>query len=398
MVARPDSEPQAGPPPYRSGPTPPDPGEVPALAGAALTIDIGAIARNYRRVAMTAAPARTAAVVKADAYGLGLNQVAPALWAAGARLFFTAHPDEALALRELLPDARIAVLNGLMPGAARLYAQSALIPVLNHPGDIAAWAEECRLRQTRLPAFIHLDTGMNRLGLSPGDQAALAQAPQDLDRMHLLAWMTHLTAADDITDPSAENQLRTLNDSLARLPLAPVSIANSPGVFRDPAFRGDLVRPGCALYGVNPRPGRASPVEPVIRLDAKVLQIRDIGPGEAVGYGGSYVAERPLRIATLAIGYADGYMRHLSNSGVCILDGYHLPVVGRISMDLTTVDISALPQSRLAPGDMVTVIGPGVDVDAVANACGTIGYEVLTALGHRYHRIYRDTGINETQA
>ncbi len=364
------------------------PGIDPARAGAILTIDLGAIIANWRLLAQRIAPAECGAVVKADAYGLGAAAVAPALAAAGVRTFFVAHLTEAIALRALLPDALIGVFHGLMSGCEADYLEHRLLPVLNHPGEIDRWSALARRQAVALPAFIHIDSGMNRLGLGRADVEALAAAPHRLTGIALSAFMSHLACADEQDHPMSATQLAAFRAALARLPPAPASLCNSAGVFLGPEYRFDLARPGAALYGVNPTPWRANPMRPVVRLDGRVLQVRDVDSGMTVGYGATHKTGDPARIATISVGYADGYLRSLSGRGTVAVAGRLVPVIGRVSMDLITVEITSLPEGLVQPGTLVELIGPHLDVDAVAGAAGTIGYEILTSLGRRHARRY----------
>ena len=327
-----------------------------------------------------------AAVVKADAYGLGAEAVAPALYAAGCRHFFTAHPAEAAALRPLLPGAMLAVLNGLWPGWEAVFTAQDLLPVLGSLGEIERWGDHARTLGRKLPALLHVDTGMNRLGLEPQEVAILADDPARLDGIELRYVMTHLAAAETPDDPLNERQRSRFAAACARLPKAPRSIANSSGLFLGPGFEADLGRPGAALYGLNPTPGRPNPQRPVVRLRTQVLQLRTIAAGETVGYNAAWTAARPSRIATVSIGYADGYPRSLSNRALAYFDEQPVPLVGRVSMDLATFDATDAP--ALQPGNWLDLIGPG-GVDALAEQAGTNGYEILTSLGRRYQRSYR---------
>lgn len=320
----------------------------------------------------------TGAAVKADAYGLGAAEVAPALAAAGCRHFFVAHAAEGMAVRAALgPGPTIAVLNGFAPGTDE---DAALTPVLNSPGDIAAWAG------TGAAAILHIDTGMARLGLSSAETAALAENPSPLAGLNLLCVMTHLACADDPAHPLNSEQAARFAAARARLPAAPFSFANSSGLFLGAPFASGLARPGCALYGLNPTPGRPNPMRPVVRLEVPVLQLREIPAGTPVGYGATWTAPRPSRIATVAAGYADGYLRSLSGHATARFKDRDVPLVGRVSMDLTTFDVTDHP--TIAPGSMIELIGPGTAPDDVAARAGTIGYEVLTSLGARYRREY----------
>ncbi len=373
-----------------------------ARAGAILEIDLPALAANWQRVAAEMGPAEAAAVVKADAYGLGLARAAPALWAAGARSFFVAQLDEGLRLRPLLPEAPIYVLNGLMAGAESDYLAHDLRPVLNSLEELARWRRvvtgEGRRAGTAPPAALQIDTGMSRLGLDARELATLTAEPERAAGLTLTHLMSHLASADLPGSSQSAEQLAEFR--AARRALAPAlgsprgaaggSLANSAGVFLGPDYHFDLARPGSALYGVNPTPGQPNPMRQVVRLKGKILQIREIDAHRGVGYGATWRARGPTRIATVAVGYADGYLRSLSNSGRALVGGQDVPVVGRVSMDLITLDVSALDESAARPGDFAELLGPALTVDAVGAAAGTIGYEVLTSLGRRYHRVYRE--------
>lgn len=351
-----------------------------------LAIDLDAIAANWRDLrARHGGP--TAAVVKADAYGLGAAAVAPRLHAAGCRQFCVAHPAEGAPLRPLLPDSEIIVFNGLWPGEAGFYVQHRLLPALGSLAEIAAWQAEAAREGRRLPAVLHVDTGMNRLGLDPGEVARLATEPERLDGIALRYVMTHLVSAECPEERLNNVQLDRFAAACARLPPAPRSIANSSGLFLGPGFRSNLARPGAALYGVNPTPGRPHPLRVPLRLRAQVLRVREVGAGESVGYNATWVARRPSRIATISVGYADGYHRALSGNGLACFDGEPVPLVGRVSMDLTTFDVTEQP--AIGVGDWLELLGPAMPPDRVAARAGTNGYEILTALGRRYHRVYR---------
>lgn len=352
-------------------------------AGAVLEIDLGAIVANWRLLGQIAAPAECAAVVKANAYGLGVAPVATALAAAGCRLFFVATLDEGIALRRALgAAAEIAVFNGPLPGTAAEFAAHALVPVLNDPGQIAEWAEAAGPH----PAMLHVDTGMARLGLSAREFAALVEAPPRI-RWRLV--MSHLACADQPAAVLNAAQRARFAAAAARLPEIAASLAASSGIFLGPSYHLNLVRPGAALYGVNPQPGCPNPMRQVVRLSARILQVRQIDRGETVGYGAAHVMAAPGRVATAAVGYADGWLRSLSRRGGGTIAGTRVPLIGRVSMDLVTFDVSAIPEELARPGVMIELLGTGYGVDDAAADAGTIGYEILTALGARYHRVYR---------
>jgi alanine racemase len=352
---------------------------------AVLHIDLAAIVANWRALATRAAPSAVAGVVKANAYGLGAVPVARALSAAGCRHFFVAHLSEGMALRAALgAGPMIAVLDGFTPGADE---NAGLVPVLNSLGDVLAHAAAGRGAGRARQALLHLDTGMARLGLDAGEQARLAADHSLLAGLDLLYVMSHLACGDEPDHPLNAEQAARFARTCAVLPKRPRSFANSSGLFLGANYASDLARPGCALYGINPTPGAPNPMLPVIRLEAPILQIRDIPSGASVGYGASFVAARPSRIATIAVGYADGYLRSLSGQGVAAYRDMILPMVGRVSMDLITLDVTDAP--GIVPGDVLQLIGGAApSPDDLAARAGTIGYEILTSLGDRYRRAY----------
>ena len=362
--------------------------------GAILTIDLDAIAANYRLLRGRLAGAACAAVVKADAYGLGMEHVAPALARAGCETFFVAHIDEGIELRRLLPDAGIHVFNGLHAGCEPVFAEHRLVPVLNSLGDIEAWARFCgRAGASPFPpADIHLDTGMTRLGLPPDEVDVLAGEPDRLGSIDVAYVLSHLACADEPGHGLNRRQVDAFRKARGALAAGAASLANSSGIFLGPDYHFDLARPGAALYGVAPVPGESNPMAQVVRLQGKILQVRDVDTPQTVGYGATHRIARRGRIATVAVGYADGYLRSLSNSGGANFGDIRVPVVGRVSMDLITLDVSDLPHRTARPGDLVDLIGPHNPVDRLAADAGTIGYEILTSLGSRYHRVYKGGG------
>jgi alanine racemase len=369
----------------------------PGAAGAILTIDLGALTDNYRLLRDRLSGADCAAVVKADAYGLGAARVAATLSRAGCRHFFVAHLQEGMALRETLPaDAEIFVLNGLMPGAEAACREARLTPVLNSLSQIDGWTALGRRRGQALPAILQVDSGMARLGLSPAEVDRLVRDPARLDGVALRAVMSHLACADEPDHPANRAQLAMFEAQRRRLPPAPASFANSSGIFLGTDYHFDLARPGAALYGVAPVPGAPNPMRAVVRLDARVIQTREIAAGHAVGYGHAFTAAGPMRIATLSVGYADGWLRSVGRTGFAYVGDRALPIAGRVSMDSLTLDITALPADMLKPGDFVELLGAHQSIDDVAAAAGTIGYEILTSLGGRYRRRYIDRSPSES--
>jgi alanine racemase len=361
-------------------------------AGAVLEIDLDALVANYRSLADTAKGAICAAVVKADGYGLGGLEVARALAACGCTHFFVAHVGEGIVLRQALPGIRIYILHGPPPGAEADCRAHRLIPVLNDPGQIERWAPRER-SSANLAAILHIDTGMNRLGLTENQVQALADRPADLGGLDIDFVISHLVAAEERDNPSNDAQRRRFDELRSRLPAAPAGLANSSGIFLGAPFHYDLVRPGVALYGVNPTPGSANPMAEVVNLKGKIVQVREIDRGQGVGYGATYRAAGKRKIATIPVGYADGYPRSLGNRAMASLAGVMVPVVGRVSMDLITIDVSDVPSGEVHIGAMVDLIGGGVDIDSLAAQGDTIGYEVLTSLAGRFHRVYRGGGV-----
>lgn len=355
---------------------------------AVLEIDVAGIVANWRLLARRVSPAGCAAVVKADGYGLGASVIGGALAAAGCKRFFVATLDEALALRKALPAAcEVAVLNGPVPGSAAEFARAGVVPVLNHPGQIEEWRQIAAARSA-LPAMLHLDTGMARLGLTAREFDEMADAPGWAGMIRWRGLLSHLACADQPDHPLNQDQHASFLSSRCRLDGVPASLAASSGIFLGRDYHFDFVRPGAALYGVNPQPGLANPMRQIVRLNARILQIREVDAGQPVGYGATHVMERAGRLATVAVGYADGWLRSLSHRGSGRIGGVRVPLVGRVSMDLAVFDVSAAEPSLARPGAFVELLGDEYGVDAAAADAGTIGYEILTALGRRYHRIY----------
>jgi alanine racemase len=363
-------------------------------AGAILTIDLGAIAANWRglRDAGRAGgrPIDCAAVLKADAYGTGATVVGPRLAAEGCRQFFVAHIDEGIALRGVVPDHPIYVLNGLLPGAEADFVEFGLTPALNHLGQINAWRAAAQRYSRPLDAVIHIDTGMHRLGLAPEEAQLLVSERGRLRGLRLALLMSHLVVSEEPNNPINGEQLSRFRNFVRAMPGAPASFANSSGIFLGPDYHFDLLRPGAALYGINPTPGRPNPMLTTVTLRARVLQVRRIDALQTVGYGAAWRSARPSRVATIAIGYADGYFRTLINRTHVHLAGHKVPVIGRISMDLVTIDVTDVPEADSQPGALVEVLGPHLTADDLAEHARTNAYEVMTALGRRYARLYQD--------
>ena len=364
-----------------------------AEAGGILTVDLAAIEENWRALGRRVMPSECAAVVKADGYGLGLEPVGRRLARAGCRSFFVADLAEARTLRAVAPDAAIYVLNGLLPTTAPAFIEIGARPVIGSMVELAEWDLFCRAQDWRGGAALHVDTGMNRLGISVDEAAALA--PRIRAENHgITLLMTHLTCAQQQEHPLNAKQIALFREVRLLFRGIPSSLANSSGIFLGNAAHCDMVRPGVALYGVNPTPGKRNPMRPVVELQVHVLQIRNVRKGETVGYDAAWTSRHATRIAVIAAGYADGLMRSASGTDEvpgadAIVAGKRCPFAGRISMDLTAIDIGALPEKAVRRGDLVTLLGGDIDIDDLADKSATIGYEILTGLGRRYHRVYR---------
>jgi len=339
-----------------------------------LHIDYEAIAANWRLLADRVKPARCAGVVKDNAYGLGLRRVAEALAAAGCNDFFVAHLHEGVQLRTLLPKARIFLLNGVTSDkVAEDMVTARLMAILNHEDDLAYWRALGQRLNRKLPCWLHVDTGMNRLGWN-----AQTLDPE-LEGVEVQGLMSHLACSDEAQHPLNELQLARFTQLRDRFPAMEASFANSGGIFLGPDYHFNLVRPGIALYGGHPLNTGPNPMQPVVSLYAPVLQVREVPAGQSVGYGASFITARPSRLATLDAGYAQGLLRTLSNKGVVAFNGVRAPIVGRVSMDLTVVDVTDVPYA-VQPGQAAELIGPTLTLEEQAQAAGTISYEILTRI------------------
>lgn len=362
-----------------------------AAATGILTIDLDAIAANWSKLDSRAVPAECAAVVKADAYGCGLTPVTRALSKAGCKTFFVATLDEARAARAAAPSAVIYVLDGFFSNTGDVFAQIDCRPVIGDPAELAEWDAFRLASGWKGEAAIHIDTGMNRLGFGMVEAQGLLPRIRNGDHGVSLV-MSHLVSAEILGDPANGRQVAAFREIASLFSGVPASLSNSSGIFLGPQFHFDMVRPGAALYGVNPTPEADTPMHGVVDLKARVVQIRSVEKGETVGYGGTWTARRPTKLAVVATGYADGYFRaggggDGSRSADAIVAGHRCPIAGRISMDLMAIDITDLPPNTIRRGGLVTLIGDGVTVDELAHHFGTIGYEVLTNLGKRYLRV-----------
>ena len=368
-----------------------DEGTFTDFEAACVTVRLGAIVANFKTAQRLAGPAAVAAVVKADAYGTGAVPVTRALIEAGCDTFFVARLEEGIALRPLAPKARIFVLDGAQPDMVSALLVHNLTPVLNSIADIAAWSAAARETGAELDCAIHIDTGMNRLGLSAPELSTLAaEHAKRLERLRVVLWMSHLACSDDTASRMNRVQLDRFKTALAMLPPAPASLSSSGGIMLGKDYAFDMVRPGLALYGGNPQPVMKNPFATAVRVTAKILQLRRAEKGETVGYGATFTTKRRSLLATAGLGYADGVLRALSNSGAVAVGGARAPVAGRVSMDLVTFDVTDVP-GPLAAGDEVELVGDTITLEEIAAAANTISYEILTLLSHRASRRYEGT-------
>ena len=375
-------------------------GALPSIEPAlTLEIDLVALVENWRDLARRSRPARASAVVKANAYGVGIAPVVEALYRAGCRDFFAATVAEGATVRPLAPEARVFVLNGAYPGVEAAIRAADLVPVLSSSEQVALWTAGCA-ENGEHPAALQVDTGMNRLGVTPAEAFSLAADATRPAGFSPVLVMSHLACADEPGHPMNAKQCRTFQEVAGAFGDIESSLCNSGGIFLGGDFLCDLTRPGIALYGGACRNDTPNPMRPVATARARILQIREAAAGETVSYGATERLARGTRIAVCAVGYADGYPRNHSGAGVPLREtnapkphgfvaGRRVPVLGRITMDLTMFDITDVPAGEVHTGDFVELLGPNMPVDEVARAAGTIGYEVLTAMGGRYEREYR---------
>ncbi len=365
----------------------------PPETGGTLTIDLAAIEANWRTLSHKTLTVECGAVVKANGYGLGIEPVTATLAKAGCKTFFVADLAEARRVRSRARDATIYVLNGCSPEDSSAFVEINARPVISSMTELAEWDAFVAAHNWQGGAALQVDTGMNRLGITVPEAAALAPRVQT-ENHGITLLMSHLACAEIPDHPLTATQINLFRDIRALYGGIPASLANSSGIFVSDTTHCDLTRPGAALYGVNPTPGRDNPMRAVVELTGRILQIRMVAANETVGYDATWTAKRASRIVVVALGYADGLLRAASASdgkpgGTAMIAGQPCPIAGRISMDLVCVDVTDLPDGAVHRGDHATFIGGDVGVDDLAAAAGTIGYEVLTRLGMRCHLTYR---------
>jgi alanine racemase len=358
---------------------------------ARLTIDLSAVVDNWRLLSKLSGKARTSAVVKADAYGVGAGPVASALYRAGCRDFFVATPDEGAELRREVGNARIFVLTGLWSGAEEVIFHSNLIPVINSPEQL----QLLKASGGNHAYALHVDTGMSRLGLTLAEAAELAATPGPKPQLV----MSHLACPDHPAHAMNRQQLESFQRVAGLFEGVESSLSSSGGILLGADYHFDLTRPGIALYGGLDIDGVRYPTLQALTAEARVLQVRNVRKGEAASYGATHTFSRDGRVAVAAAGYADGWHRAMSGSGVAArhdgsagamgyVAGHLVPVVGRVTMDLTTFDISDLPEGAVVAGDYVELFGDHIAITDAACSAGTISFELLTSLGKRYVRQY----------
>lgn len=362
---------------------------IPSDESARLTVRLGAVRENFRICTQLAAPAEVAGVVKADAYGLGMAPVAGALLVEKCNTFFVARLSEGIALRPVVPHARIFVLDGVQADTAAAFFSWNLIPVLNSLAQVETWSVAAQRQSSVLDAAIHVDTGMNRLGLSAQELSILsAESKTRLKGVNVCLVMSHLACADDARSPMNAVQLGRFRAALASLPNALASLSSSAGILLGKEYAFDMVRPGLALYGGNPQPEKVNPFKVVAKLTGRILQLRRVDRGESVGYGATFRAGRPMTLATVALGYADGLMRAIGNRGMAAIASVRVPVVGRVSMDIVSLDVTDVAPSSLFLGAEVEFLGDEISLELLAEAAHSASYEILTSLRGRVARRY----------
>ncbi len=363
------------------------------ISNSFLEINIDSIIHNYQLINNKVGNTECAAVLKADAYGMGASVVAKALDKVGCSTFFVATIDEGIELRACFSknEKQIAVLSGLLEGSEDIFYSNKLTPVLNDTEQIKKWAIYNQQKKISAPSILHIDTGMNRLGLTINELYDIIKNPTELKELNVEWIMSHLACGDQPRDIMNEKQLSVFLNAKKEFPNVKASLANSAGVFLGQSYHLDMVRPGIALYGSGSGSIPSKPLKQVIKLYSRILQIRTLSTGASVGYGASYRVSKATRVATVGLGYADGYLRSLSNCSWVFFNGLRLPVIGRISMDYITIDITQIASEKIKTGDFIEIIGDKFTLDDLATVANTVPHELLTRLGTRHHRIYRNT-------
>lgn len=362
------------------------------LGSGLLKINLDALRQNYKILQhqVTDSNCVVGCAVKANGYGCGIKDIAPTLEQTGCKDLFVATIDEGIELRDILKDAstQIYILGGLFPNTSDIFKNHSLTPVLNSIEEIEQWSEFNARNNTSLNSILHVDTAMNRLGLQDTDLSYIEDHKEIIEPACIKTVMSHFACADEKDHPLSQAQYQKFLQTCKLFTNVRESLANSSGIFRSPKYHFDLARPGMALYGLNPTPEQENPMKSVVQLDVPILQVREAKKGQTAGYGAGFEFEQDTKTATVSLGYADGYLRHLSNQGTLYYQNYACSIIGRVSMDTVIVNLSELPENvKPARGEMMEVIGKNQSADDIARDAQTIGYEILTSLGHRYRRI-----------
>lgn len=356
-----------------------------------LQIDTNIIRANYMELKKASGSAEVSAVVKSNSYGLGALDIAPILQEDGCSHFFVASCDEGVHLRkELGNEVNIYVLKGIFKSEISAFLEHNLTPVLNHVTQVEIWQDQAVRLNKRLPCILHFDTGMHRLGMPESEIEELSIAT-DMYKLDILYIMSHLIASEEKDNELNKTQLERFKKYTRKFEGIKRSFANSSGIFLGEDYHFDLTRPGAALYGINPTPYlEKSKIKNPIKLFAPIIQVHSLPQGESVGYNATYknTSDRSCPIATIPIGYADGFPRWFSNKGEVYINGYKAPIIGRVSMDFVTIDVSGVPQEEVYLGAPIEIIGDNATPDKLAKILETNSYEVLTMLGDRYKKIY----------
>jgi alanine racemase len=353
-----------------------------------LEISTRSILQNYRTLQTHVPKSICAAVLKADAYGFGIKEIAPLLYQNGCRHYFVAHIDEGLFLRNILKDASIFVLSGILPETEEFFIQSSLIPILTDFGMVEKWVAASKKHGQKLPCGLHMDTGMHRSGFDQSDVTKLLESFHLIDSLEVTCVMSHLVSSHAANDPLNNQQKNLFDQFRQHFPHVKASLADTGGIYLDPSFHYDIVRPGKGLFGLFSPPSSATPLIPCLKVLGRILQIRSAHKGDSVGYGATHILDRDSKLATLGVGFADGYDRRLSNQAFVEIQDFQAPVVGRISMDYTVVDVTDVPESLCYVGGWVELVNETITLDTLAHLTGTISREFSTGFGKRFHRIY----------
>ncbi|MBX9786155.1 MAG: alanine racemase [Alphaproteobacteria bacterium] len=354
-----------------------------------LEIDTRAIIHNYHTLQALLPDSFCAAVLKADAYGFGINAIAPILEKEGCTVFFVAHLEEGIFLRSFLKNTQIYVLSGILPGTESLFVEHRLTPVLNDINMVKKWVLKAQQQEKKLSCALHFDTGMHRSGFDQKETIQLFNSCNLLDAVKVDCVMSHLSSSHDLQSPLNEKQRNLFETLRRRFPDAKASLADTGGIYLGAPYHYDIARPGKGLFGLYKAPPETPALTPCLKLFARVLQIRNVPQGESVGYGATHTLSRDSKLATLGIGFADGYDRRLSNKGAALIQGFKAPVVGRISMDYTVIDVTDVPESLCFTGGWVELVNELFTLDHLAESIETISRELSTGFGRRLQRVYK---------